>query len=235
MALLIRQTFSQRTWPGVGDIDDCWVISAIQCANAVAPWLPLLTSPEFRRHAGDPDDGVSDGGNVDDIMRGVRSAWPELAELCTPLRGSWTWDRVLSAIKSGRPASVCVVSSKLAASYGFAGLHQVTYFHEPGVGLRVANPLSKDRSEPTRIATLTAKAAAEAYGGGKVHCVLFPTVPAAFRTHPLYVPASAGTYTQAQLDAIVAAAVSSATATADARIATVKDAAAELAARVAAV
>lgn len=222
MPLLIEQTFSQRTWPEVGDIDDCWVISAIQGANAVAPWLPLLTTTEFRKHAGDPDDGKADGGNVTEIITGIRSAWPELGELCTPLRGSWSWDKVLAAIKSGRPASMCVVSSKLTHRYGFAGLHQVTIFHEPGVGLRVANPLAKDRSEPTRIATLTAKAAAEAYGGGSVHCVLFPTVAKAFTTHPLYVAPSAGQYTQAQYDAGVTAAVAAATAPLSKRIATMK-------------
>lgn len=227
--LLIRQTFSQRTWPGAGDIDDCWVLSAIQGANAVAPWLPLLTVPEFRTFAGDPDDGVSDGGNVDDLMTGIRGAWPALAALCTPLRGNaaWPWSRILDEIKSGRPASVCVVSAQLAHTYGFAGLHQVTYFHEPGVGLRVANPLAPDRSEPTRIATRTAQAAAEAFGGGKVHCVLFPTVAAAFATHPLY--QAPGGLDQSDVDAAVLAA----TAPLAARIAAMKAETADHAATIA--
>ena len=189
MSLLIRQTFSQRTWPKVGDLDDCWLVSAIQCAHAVAPWLPLLDATEFRAHAGRPDrPGHVDGGNVDVILAGMRSAWPALAALSTPLRGSWSWDRVLAAIKSGRPATVCVMSSKLAHGYGHTGAHQVTYFHEPGVGLRVANPLAPDRSTPTRIATAAARDAAFAYGNGKVFAILFPTVAAAFTTHPLYVP-----------------------------------------------
>lgn len=203
--LLIRQTFSQRTWPGAGDIDDCWVLSALQAVQAVAPWEPLLTVPEFRRYAGDPDDGNADGGNVDDIIRGIRAAFPALAPHCTPLRGSWAWDRVLDAIKSGRPASVCVVSAKLPDRYGFAGLHQVTYFHEPGVGLRVANPLARDRSEPTRIGTQAARDAALAYGGGKFHGVLMPTQAVAFTTHPLYRPP--GQCSPAELEAARRAAI----------------------------
>lgn len=228
MALLITQTFSQRTWPRAGDIDDCWVLSTLQCAHAVAPWLPLLDVAAFRRFAGDPDDGVSDGGNVDDIVTGIRGAWPTLAPLCTPLRGSWSWDRVLEAIKSGRPATVCVVSSKLAQPYGFAGLHQVTYFHEPGVGLRVANPLAPDRSEPTRIATATARDAALAYGAGKVFAVLFPTVERAFTTHPLYVAASADTFTRAQVTELVVAARAEAARPLEARLVTVKGLAAQI-------
>lgn len=218
--LLIRQTFSQRTWPEAGDVDDCWVLSAIQAANAVAPWLPLLTVTEFRALAGDPDDGHDDGGNVDDLMRGIRAAWPALAPLCTPLRGSWTWDRVLEEIKAGRPASVCVVSARLPDRYGFAGLHQVTYFHEPGVGLRVANPLAPDRSTPTRIATRAAQTAAEAYGGGRVHCVLFPTVEDAYPTHPLY--QAPGGLTEAECAARVELNVAAAIAPYETRIKAIK-------------
>lgn len=228
MALLIEQTFSQRTWPKSGDIDDCWVLSTLQSANAVAPWLPLLDVTRFRRFAGDPDDGVRDGGNVDDIVAGIRGAWPALAPLCTALRGSWSWDRVLDAIKSGRPATVCVVSAKLTQRYGFDGLHQVTYFHEPGVGLRVANPLAPDRSEPTRIATTTARDAALAYGAGKVFAVLFPTVERAFTTHPLYVAASADTFTRAQVDQLVATARAEAVRPLEARLATVRELAAQI-------
>ena len=134
MALLIQQTFSQRTWPKAGDIDDCWVVSAIQCTNAVAPWLPLLDVREFRAFAKDPDDGVKDGGNVDDIMEGIRNAWPKLAPLVIPVRAG-AWDGTLAAIKAGHPFSACVSSAKLPTNYGFQGLHQVTLFHEPNVDL----------------------------------------------------------------------------------------------------
>lgn len=205
MALLIEQTFSQRTWPKAGDVDDCWVVSTIQCANVVAPWLPLLDTTEFRKAAGDPDDGKSDGGNIDEIIEGISTAYPLLAPLVTACRG-WNWDAFLKQVKAGRVATVAVVSSRLPLPYGFSGLHQVTYFHEPAVGLRIANPLAPDRSQPTRIATLSAKTAAEAFGNGKVWAVLFPTIEEAFRTHPLYVPESEGKYTEEQLQTAVAAA-----------------------------
>jgi hypothetical protein len=208
MALLIEQVFSQRTWPGAGDVDDCWVVSAIQCADAVAPWLTLLTVRQFRAHAGDPDDDVADGGNVADLVQGIGSAWPRLAPLCTPVRGDRLWVDVLAAIKAGRPMSLCVSSAKLTHQYGFSGLHQVTVFWD-GISLRVANPLAADRSIPTRILGATLQAAAQAYGNGKVYGVLFPTQRQAFTTHPFYV---APGLSQAEVDAAVAAATAEATA-----------------------
>lgn len=202
---MIRQTFSQKTWPRVGDIDDCWVISTIQGVNAVAPWLPLLTCTEFRTFAGDPDDGTRDGGNVDEIMKGITGAYPRLAPLVTAVRG-WTWDKFLAELKVRRIATVCVSSAKLPLQYGFTGLHQVLYEFVPSVGLYIANPLAPDRSALPRIATASAKEAAEAYGSGKVYAVLMPTEGAAFTTHPLYVPAGAGKYTEEQVAAMVSAA-----------------------------
>lgn len=194
----IRQTFSQRTWPGVGDIDDCWVLSAIQCANAVAPWLPLLTSPEFRAFAGDPDDGRDDGGNVADITKGARAAWPKLAPYLKSLSGV-PFATVLAGLQQERPLSACVVSAKLPDRYGFAGLHQITVHHRPGA-LYVSNPLAPDRSKPTLIRAAQLEAAMLAYGNGKCYGVLFPTIDEAFTTHPLYRPADDG-ITQATVDA----------------------------------
>lgn len=219
--LLIEQSFSQKVWPKAGDIDDCWVVTTIQCANAVAPWLPLLDVTEFRAFAGDPDDGRQDGGNVDDIMTGIRAAWPELAKLCTEVRG-WTWDKVLAEIKAGRPFDACVMSDKLPINYGFLKAHQVTLFHEDGVGLHIANPLAPDRSEPPRIATASAKLACEAYGSGKVYGVLFPTVAEAFKTHPLYVAPSDAKYTELQYQAGIRAAEITASAPLLNRIKTIK-------------
>jgi hypothetical protein len=69
--------FSQRTWTGVGDLDDCWVLSSIQSAHAVAPWLHLPTTPQFRKAAGDPDDGKRDGGSIAEIIRAVTTLWPD--------------------------------------------------------------------------------------------------------------------------------------------------------------
>jgi hypothetical protein len=226
--LLIEQTFSQKVWPKAGDIDDCWVVATLQCANAVAPWLPLLDVTEFRAFAGDPDNGVDDGGNVDDIMKGITAAWPELVKGCTAVRG-WTWERVLTEIKGGRPFDACVISARLPVNYGFLKAHQVTLFQEPGVGLHICNPLAPDRSEPPRIATASAQAACEAYGNGKVYGVLFPTVETAFKTHPLYLPPSEAKYTEVQYQAGIKAAEITATAPLNNRIKTIKSKVAALA------
>lgn len=204
--LLIAQVASQRTWPNVGDIDDCWVLAWQMAQIAVAPWLPWLDATTARRYAGDPDDGDADGNaqGVDDMIAGIRAATPALAALCVPLRGSWSFDQLLPEVKSGRPFAAAVMGGTLPKVYTRVP-HQVVIFHEPGVGLRCADPMAPDRSEPYRIATEAARRAIEAFAGvGKVHGVLFPTVVAAFRTHPLYVAPTAGEYTQAQLDAAIA-------------------------------
>lgn len=229
-ALLIEQTFSQRTWPNVGDIDDCWVLAWMQCQDAVAPWFPLLDATEARRYAGDPDDGDRDGNDlgVNDMMNGVRAATPTLATMTTPLRGSWTFDQLLVAIKSGRPFAAAVIGSALPKVYTRVP-HQVTMFHEPGVGLRLADPMAPDRSEPYRIATSAARAALASFAA-QPYGVLFPTVAQAFTTHPLYVAPNAGKYTEAQLQSAVAAATAQAVAPLTDRIARIRAKLAEAAA-----
>lgn len=228
MALLITQTFSQRTWPKVGDIDDCWVLAWMQCQVAVAPWLPWLDTTEARRFAGNPDDGVADGnaGGVDDMVRGIRAATPKLGELITPLRGSWAFPQLLAAIKGGstpttvRPFAAAVMGAALPKVYTRVP-HQVTIFHEPGVGLYVADPMAPDRSEPYRIATAAAERALASFAA-KPRGILFPSIESAFKTHPLYVASSAGKFTQDQVDAAVAAARADAVRPLEARLAAVR-------------
>lgn len=223
--LLIEQVASQRTWPRVGDIDDCWILSWLMCQIAVAPWLPWWDTTEARRFAGDPDDGRSDGNDtgVNDMVRGIRAATPALGALITPLRGSWDFAKLLPKVKTGQPFAAAVIGSSLPKVYTRVP-HQVVLFHEPGVGLRLADPMAPDRSEPYRISTDAAKKALESFGGaGEVWGVLFPNRADAFKTHPLYVPTTAGTYTQAQLDGAVAKAVTEATVPLRTTIAAMKD------------
>lgn len=203
--LLVDQVASQRTWPKVGDIDDCWVLAWMMCQIAVAPWLPWLDATEARAAAGDPDDGVDDGNDrgIWDMVRGVRAATPALGALCRPVNRDLDWDALLPRIKAGRPFAAAVMGGAMPKVYTRVP-HQVVLFHEPGIGLRAADPMAPDRSEPYRIATLAAKRACESFAGaGKVVGVLFPNEVEAFPTHPLY--RSAG-YSQAELDAAVATA-----------------------------
>lgn len=184
----ISQVFSQRTWPAVGDIDDCWVVSAIQCAHAVAPWMPLPTNTEFRRAAGDPDDGIRDGGSADqsELVRGVRGCFPGL-EVTPVVNGSWLGFRF--DLGQGRVASVAVASAKLPARlrFGFTGAHQVSLAYVlPERFLFIANPLAPDRSPWIRTTWVELEPAVFGYAGqGKVSGVLFPTEAEALATHPL--------------------------------------------------
>lgn len=185
MALQTSQVFSQKTWPAAGDIDDCWVVATLWCANAVAPWLYLHNVTEFRRAAGDPDDGKTDGGRLDEIMLACDTLWPQLR--VNPYRGSWKGLQAL--IDTGHPASVAVVAELLPPrlQFGFKGLHQVVFFREAG-RLKCMNPLAKDRSRPDFISYDDARAAARAFTtDGTVRAAVFPVERAAFQTHPLYV------------------------------------------------
>jgi hypothetical protein len=207
MTLAIAQVASQRTWPRVGDIDDCWVLAWMMAQIACAPWLPWLDAATARKYAGDPDDGVSDGNarGVDDMMTGIRAATPALAPLVGPIRGSWTFGELLPRVKAGRIFAAAVMGSALPQVYTTVP-HQVVLFHEPGVGLRLADPMAPDRSEPYRIGTAAAERALYSYAGpGKVYGVLFPSPAEAIRTHPLW-PKDAG-LTDDELAAAVLAAV----------------------------
>lgn len=180
------QAFSQKTWPGAGDLDDCWVVATLWCANAVAPWLYLQSSNQFRRAAGDPDDGHNDGGRLSEIMQACRTLWPQLH--VEPHRD--TWASLLRKIDAGHPVSVAVRSSALPPrlQYGFGGLHQVALYNRGTGPLGIMNPLARDRSRPEYISRDAAKEAAKAYAGdGKVYAAVFPTEAVAFTTHPLYV------------------------------------------------
>lgn len=182
------QVFNQRTWPQAGDLDDCWVVSTIWCANAVAPWLYLQTTTAFRTAAGDPDDGKTDGGRLSEIMLACRTLWPQLKVQAH--RGTWAaLERLLDA---GHVASVAVDSSELPPrhQYGFTGLHQIALFVDTSGSLRIMNPLDKDRSRTEVIARDAARKAAKAYGAGTAfdtYAAVFPTEAEAFKTHPMYV------------------------------------------------
>ena len=179
------QVFSQRTWPAAGDLDDCWVVATIWCANAVAPWLFLQNTTAFRKAAGDPDDGQTDGGRLKEIMQACRALWPQLG---VERYADEPWAGLMRRLDAGRPASVAVLSEALPPrlQFGFRGLHQVALFVDHEGKLRIMNPLQKDRARPEHIGEDAAREAARAYGGGSVYAAVFPTEASAFRTHPLY-------------------------------------------------
>ena len=201
--------FSQHYWPGVGDIDDCWVVASLQAVAAVAPWSYLHTVPTFRAKAGNPDEaGVQDGGTIAQSAKAIRALYPELdIEVST---GNLTWSQFLSRVKAGHPAMVFLMSSGLLDKYeyGYKGEHAVAVAWD-GASLRIANPLARPHSRWRVIAPSELETAVKAVAGAGVQGILMPTVAQAFQTHPLLAgaiaDAKAGLFTQAQLDAAVAA------------------------------
>ena len=172
--MLITFAYNQAQYPGAGDVDDCWVVATIQCARSCASWIEKPTIPEFRAAAGDPDDGVSDGGTLTEVMRGVSRMWPKLP--VTEAR-AWSWTRFAALMKDGpRAASLAIVSSALPSTYryGFDGLHQVSVFFEEGFWY-IVNPLQPEGSSPRRIEEYAVRNAATAYGNGYVFAAVFPT------------------------------------------------------------
>lgn len=169
--------FSQRTWTGVGDLDDCWVLSSIQSAHAVAPWLHLPTSPSFRKAAGDPDDGNKDGGSIAEIIRGVTTAWPDFEGKLTALRSVTPWTLKAAAAK-GHPLSVALMLDKLPPElrYGSKAVvaHQCTIVQK-GDRILFANPLAPMGSRWDEIEWGAVMPAIRAYGNGTCFAVAFPT------------------------------------------------------------
>lgn len=151
---------SQRTYPGVGDIDDCTVIATFWAARAAGFSGPLPTVAEFRAAAGRPDTAGATGLTVDNIAKGVAGTALDALDW---QRITGSWDPFAALIRAGHMASLMVLSSKLPAPLGFAGLHQVGLGWDGG--FRIANPLAPDHSAPAPITEAAIKGAVLATGG----------------------------------------------------------------------
>jgi len=211
--------FNQARWPGHDpqpgsggpDIDDCWVVSALQCVHAVTPGARLVGIPAFREAAGNPDDpNDSDGGNLAQIVRGVEGCYPDYKGKLRRLRGA-SWAEFLRLVDDERRIlSVSIVSGKLPVrlQYGFAGAesyHQVSVVRK--ANRLFANPLAPVYSRFDEVASWDAiKPAVMAYGRAKagtsgVWAVVFPTEA---EMNPAPDP-DLTPFSQADLDAAVAA------------------------------
>src|SRR5574343_1566660 len=161
--------FNQKHWPGAGDIDDCWVVSAIQAANAVAPWLRLPSVPVFRAAAGNPDKPGPTGGNLADIVQGCETLWPRyFKDRLKRLRGA-AWNDFAAHVNAEQPVSVATVSAKLPPRlrFGFAGMHQITVARSGAGQWLVANPLAPVYSRWIEVNPAELKPAVMAYGRAK--------------------------------------------------------------------
>lgn len=183
------QVFSQRTWPGAGDLDDCWVLSAIQAANVTAPWLVLPTVTTFRAAAGDPDDGIADGGSLAEIVKGSEGVWPVLRGKLAVLDGV-PYSAIIDIARKGHPVSVALQLGKLPPALRYTSSnvpHQSTLFWYPGPNgfLYFANPMAPAYSPWDRTTWAALQPAIEGiYGAGKCKAVAYPTEWAALALHP---------------------------------------------------
>ena len=168
--------FSERTWPGAGDLDECWVMSALQCVNASAPWLYLPNSDVFRHAAGDPDDGHRDGGSIAEIVKGVTTLYPEFKGNLTVLRGE-SFATLKRQAASGRPVSVALSAAKLPDKirHGTGNVaHQCTVVLKPDGRVLFANPMAPMGSKWDNVDWNDLRPAILDYGNGKVFGIAFP-------------------------------------------------------------
>jgi hypothetical protein len=182
---------NQVHFPGVGDIDDCWVVATIWAALAadVIPENdPLPTIKQFRKAAGDPDDGIDDAGSLEEVMRGARGVWPD--SRVTRVQ-STDWDMFRSRIVAGAIASLQLDSSKLPKhlQHGFghpteARVHQVGVAFD-GKGLVLMNPLQQAGTAPQRVGKTSLRTAATASTGGEIRAAVFPAASEATMPHVL--------------------------------------------------
>lgn len=192
--------FSQRYWPEVGDVDDCWAMADIMGIHAVAPWVALPAMTAYRAAADNPDRIGATGGSIAQSAKAIRALWPELGVNIKVSEGTWSWDTFKQKMTPDRVASVSVLSSYLPPSYqyNFGGQHRVALF-KGDAGWRIANPLAPPHSRWRDISEADIKKAIDAYPG-QVWCVVMPTVAQAFETHPDH----PGGLSQADVDAAYA-------------------------------
>lgn len=158
----MEPVINQRSFPGVGDIDDCAVIATYWAAvDSGLPADRLPTVRAFRAAAGVPDlPGQANGLTQSEVVRGIDGT--SLRTLPHPLVDepaagvsaatlAESWAVVTAALEAGRPMSVAVLSSLLPRDlqFGFRGWHRVGIVGWPAAYL--ANPLADEGSAPVRI------------------------------------------------------------------------------------
>lgn len=177
--LQLSLVLSQRTWPQVGDLDDCWVLSILQSVLACIPWAHLPGTTAVRTAAGIPDrPNAADGGRIGPILKASTTLWPILDGKLTAIRGGAV-ATVQAGVRAGRPASVAIDLNQLPARLRYQAtsgplLHQVT-LGQNGTQLLLANPLKAMGQPWDAVDWSDVLPAIRAYGGGSAYAVLYPT------------------------------------------------------------
>lgn len=156
------KVINQVSYPGAGDVDDCWVVATVIAVLDNAEWEVKPSITWARGAANDPDDGDTDGGTIDETYRMAKRIWRDIPK--KKLRNA-NADTVLGLVKKGWNLSAAVLSSELPAEhrFGFNGLHQVAM--EWDEGFRLANPLAKDGSDARSITMRQIKRACTGFTG----------------------------------------------------------------------
>ncbi len=167
----LSMVFNQVKWPQAGDVDDCFVLSALQCCNMVAPWLRLVSVKSARAAAGNPDKPGPTGGNLADVAQIAENLYPRYFKGNLKILRGALWSDFTNAVNRSVPVSVAVVSSKLPPRlrFGFDGYHQISVARNRDGSWLVFNPLAPVYSRPIALLDpLELKPAVMAYGRAKV-------------------------------------------------------------------
>lgn len=177
----IFPVISQKLYPGVGDIDDCWVVATVWAARGADRCSQKPTIREFRAAAGNPDDPYrADGGNIYQIAQAVPVVWP-LAKFTRMVSQDWAY--FMGHLDAGDYITVALLSKLLPASmrYGFNGAHQVGLV-KTGGRIYLMNPLAPDGSQPQPISETALRTAIRGVANGWIMGGAFKRQP----FHPRY-------------------------------------------------
>jgi hypothetical protein len=195
----IYHVLSQKKWPGIGagEFDDCWVLASLQAVHAVAPWLKLPGSAEFRSHTGvlnQPDE--ENPGTAKNMGAGIRGSFPGLKVQVVNENDSMSFATFASTVKLGRPAALIVKSGDLPAGqrFGFAGIHAITVAFVDNKW-HVLNPLAQPHTKPVTMAEADIRKASKGFAS-VVHAVIMPTIEEALATHESHAAQVAGLETR---------------------------------------
>lgn len=167
---------NQKVYPGVGDIDDCWVVATIWAIrNKTHQSQNLPNCKTYRAAAGDPDDGYKDGGTIDEITQANNRLYPNVADI--KYTKQYGWAGFVGYLNKGYTASLAVRSAYLprAQRYGFLGTHQIAVYKSAGK-FYIMNPLQPKGSAPTVISETALKTATYKFANGWVMASLIPPI-----------------------------------------------------------
>lgn len=169
-----EKALNQKVYPGVGDIDDCWVVATIWAIRRETHQSQNLPNCKvFRAAAGDPDDGNKDGGTLGEIGQAVDRLYPHVADI--RYSKQYGWAGFVALLNKGFTASLAVRSSYLprALRYGFLGTHQIAVY-KAGGRFYIMNPLQPQGSAPTPISESALKTATYKFANGWVMADVIP-------------------------------------------------------------